>query len=76
MKKRKSVGLEVLEVQKPDGTIESTLKWRCSVCGREWYSKGEMIKKSFFSQSQVYSPPTCPHYFIEAGSGMKKVVKK
>ena len=72
MQNRKSIGLETIEVKKPDGTIEKTLKWKCAVCGRIWYSKGELIKKSFFSMSQVYSPSKCPCYFCEPGSGTEK----
>lgn len=72
MLKRKSVGLETIEVQKPDGTIEKTLKWRCPVCGRLWYSKGELLSKNFFSMSQVYSPAKCPCYFIQPGSVEKQ----
>ncbi len=72
----KSIGLEKIEVAKADGSIEITLKWRCPVCGRIWYSKGELIKKAFFSMSQVYSPPKCPCYFIEPGSGMERKKEK
>lgn len=76
MQKRKSMNIETIEVKKPDGTLEQTLKWRCPVCGRFWYSKGELKKKSFFSMSQVYSPAKCPCYIIEPGSGNMGKEKK
>lgn len=69
MQKRKSMNIETIEVKKPDGSLEKTLKWRCPVCGRHWYSKGELINKSFFSMSQVYAPAKCPCYIIQPGSG-------
>lgn len=73
MKKLKSIGLETIEVSKSDGTIEKTLKWRCPVCGRIWYSKGELTNKNYFSVSQIYSPSKCPCYFL---SPIKKEEKK
>ena len=64
MKNKKLLGIEEIEVVKANGEVEKTLKWRCPVCGRFWYTKGEIVKKSFFSMSQVYSPAKCPCYFI------------
>lgn len=63
--KKKAVGLECIEVKKTDGSLEKTLKWKCPVCGRIWFSKGELLKKSFFSMSQIFVPPHCPCYWLE-----------
>jgi len=76
MLKKKAVGLEVLEAKKPNGTIEKTLKFKCPVCGRPWYSKGELVKKTYHSVSQIYAPPSCPHFWIEPGSGEDPTASK
>ena len=63
--------LEEIEVKKKDGSLEKNLKFTCPVCGRVWYSIGEIARKAYHQVSQIYSPPKCPCYSIQGGK--KKV---
>ena len=61
---RKNLNIQQVDVKKPDSTIEHNVKWNCPVCGRKWFTVGEISTKTFHQQSQIYSPPRCPCYWI------------